>query len=107
MAEWCAKRTTAEALAALEEARVPAGPVYSPQQALDEPHVQATGFLERVDYPTARQAAPVAGFPIALSATPGRIRRRAPGLGEHTDEILGELGYDAARIRELREKRVV
>ena len=47
MARWCAERTTAEALEALESARIPAGPVYSPQDALEDPHVAAAGFLRR------------------------------------------------------------
>ena len=41
------------------------------------------------------------GFPIKLSATPARLRLPAPALGEHTETILGELGYDAKRIEEL------
>lgn len=107
MAEWCAKRTSEQALAEMERARVPAGPVYSPQQALDDPHVQAIGFHERVEYPTAREPLALAGFPIALSRTPARIRSRPPRLGEQSEEILLELGYDRAAIAELRAKRVV
>jgi crotonobetainyl-CoA:carnitine CoA-transferase CaiB-like acyl-CoA transferase len=45
--------------------------------------------------------------PIELSRTPGEIRTRAPTLGEHTDQIMGELGYSDAEIAQLREKRVV
>jgi crotonobetainyl-CoA:carnitine CoA-transferase CaiB-like acyl-CoA transferase len=107
MADWCEKRTNAEVLAEMEKARVPAGPVYSPQQALDEPHVQAIHAFERVDYPGAVKPPLLARFPLQLSATPGRIRGRAPQLGEHTDEILRGLGYDAAAIDSLRERRVV
>ncbi|MDE1923518.1 MAG: CoA transferase, partial [Gammaproteobacteria bacterium] len=52
MEDWCAERTTAEALAALEAAGLPAGPVYTPQQALDDPQVAAMGFLHSIaDYP--------------------------------------------------------
>jgi crotonobetainyl-CoA:carnitine CoA-transferase CaiB-like acyl-CoA transferase len=47
------------------------------------------------------------GFPVKLSATPARIRRPAPGLGEHTEAVLAELGYDAARRAALREAGVV
>ncbi|PPR20493.1 MAG: Succinyl-CoA--L-malate CoA-transferase beta subunit [Alphaproteobacteria bacterium MarineAlpha10_Bin3] len=107
MREWCAARTTEQALAGLEEARLPAAPVLSPQQALDDPHIQAAGFMQPVDYPGLPGPAPVAGTPVKLSKTPGSIRRRAPQLGEHTDEILGELGYDAAAIAKFREIKAI
>ena len=107
MREWCATRTTEQALAGLEEVRLPAAPVLSPQQALDDPHVQAAGFMQPVDYPGLPGPAPVAGTPVKLSKTPGSIRRRAPQLGEHTDEILGEHGYDAAAIANFREIKAV
>lgn len=106
-ASWCAERTTDEALAALEAARLPAGPVLTSQQAYDDPHVQAMGLLNPVDYPGLPKAAPVAGTPVVLSETPGTIRHRPPTLGEHTDEILGELGYSEAAIADLRDKRVI
>ena len=107
MARWCAERTTDECLRALDEARLPAGPVYSPQQVLDDPHVQAMGFMKPIDYPGLPKPAPVADTPVRLSATPGGIRHRAPKLGEHTEEILRDLGYDAGEIARLRAARVV
>jgi crotonobetainyl-CoA:carnitine CoA-transferase CaiB-like acyl-CoA transferase len=81
--------------------------VLSPQQALEDPHVIARDFLKPIAYPGLEQPAPVADTPVDLSETPGKIRARAPTLGEHTDQILAELGYDQAAIAALREKRVV
>ena len=107
MQKWCDSRTTAEALAALEANRIPAGPVYSPQQALDDKHVQDAKFLHPMDFPGASKPVPVLQEPVKLSRTPLTIRRRAPTLGEHTDQILRELGYDQAVIQKLREDRVV
>jgi len=107
MAEWTAERTTAEALAALEAARVPAGPLYSPQQALEDAHIRAAGLLQDTEYPGLPRPAPLAPTPVDLSETPGRFRRRAPTLGEHTDEILAELGYRPDQITELRTKGVI
>ena len=107
MARWCAERTTAECLAELDEARLPAGPVLSPQEALDHEHVRAMGLMLPVDFPGLPRPAPVADTPVRLSATPGGIWRRAPVLGEHSDEVLGELGYDADAVAALRAAGVV
>jgi len=107
MAEWCAERTTAEALTALDAAKVPGAPLYSPQQALEDAHIRATGLLRDTEYPGLPRPAPLAPTPVDLSETPGRFRHRAPLLGEHTDAILGELGYGAAAIAELRARGVI
>jgi len=107
MSQWCVARTCAEALAALEEASIVAGQVYSPQQALDDPHIRAARLLEEVGYPGLGGTLPLAPTPIELSETPGSYRRPAPLLGEHTDEILRSLGYDEGEISALRRERVV
>jgi crotonobetainyl-CoA:carnitine CoA-transferase CaiB-like acyl-CoA transferase len=107
MARWCAERTTEECLDELDAARLPAGPVLSPQQALDHGHVRAMSLLSPVDYPGLPRPAPVADTPVRLSDTPGGVRRRAPTLGEHTDEVLGEIGYDPDAVAALREAGVV
>src|SRR5947207_1710183 len=107
MADWTAHRTTAEALAELEAAKVPAGPLYSPQQALEDPHIRAAALLTDTDYPGLPRAAPLAPTPIDLDETPGRFRHRAPLLSEHTDAILTELGYRPGEIAELRAKGVI
>lgn len=104
---WCAARTRGEALKAFEGARVPAGPVHSPQEALDDAHVRASGILREIAFPGAPRPAPVVDTPICLSETPGSIRGRAPVLGEHSGQILGEIGYSAEEIERLRGAGVV
>ena len=107
MSEWTAERTTAEALAELETARIPAGPLYSPQQALEDAHIRTAGLLRDTQYPGLARPAPLAPTPVDLSETPGSFRHRAPTLGEHTDEILKELGYSGEEIAGLRARKVL
>ena len=103
MAEWTGERTTQACLDALQAANIPGAPVLSPQEALEHPHIKALGLMLPLAYPGLATKAPVAKVPLNLSDTPGGIRARAPELGEHTDEILGELGYDTSAIAALRD----
>ena len=107
MNQWLALRTTEQAMAELEAARIPAGPVLEINQVLDDPQVKARKLLEYVDYPGAPKSVPLANTAVRLSETPGGIRHRAPLLGEHTDEILRELGYSGEEIAALRASEVV
>ncbi len=107
MEGWSRERTCEEALAALAKAKVPASQVLKPQAVLDDPHVQAMGFFQLVEYPGMKGTAPVAKVPLWLSETPGTIRHRAPGLGEHTDQIMSDLGYTLSEIAEMKEKGVI
>jgi crotonobetainyl-CoA:carnitine CoA-transferase CaiB-like acyl-CoA transferase len=106
MADWCAARTSNEAITALEGARVPAGPVYRMAETIADPHVRASDFFTRVEFP-GLPPAPVAATPVKLHATPGSVRTRPPMLGEHTDQILGELGYSKAEIAALKKEGAV
>ena len=106
-ARWAEDLTTEEALAALAQARVPAGPVLSPQQILDDPHVQATQQFRPMAYPGLPKDAGVSLSGARLVQNPPAITRRAPTLGEHTDEVLGALGYSADELSALREQRVI
>ena len=107
MIEWCEGRTMDEAMALLADARVPASPVLSPQQVLDDPHVSAMGYLKPLDYPGLSSPAPVIETPFRMSKTPPTIRSRAPMIGEQTDSLLAELGYDQETIGGLRERGIV
>ncbi len=98
MNEWCAARTRAEAIAELERARIPCGPVYELDEVLNDAQVRARNLLEEKEYPGGSKPVPVASTPVRLSETPGEVRRRAPTLSEHTDEVLSELGFTADEI---------
>lgn len=98
--------TTAEALAALRLADVPSGPVLARDQVMSDPQVIHNGSIVELDHPTAGRtllARPAARY----SKTPTRIHRSAPGMGEHTDEILTELGVDQATQDQLRADGII
>lgn len=107
MQSWCDGKSRTEVMAALDAARVPASPLYSPQEALDDPHVRAMGFMKPMEFPGLPTPAPITVTPFDLSLTPGVIHSRAPMLGEHTDEVLAELGYSPADIIGLRERSII
>lgn len=85
---------------------IPVGPVNSFQEAFDDPQMRARDMLQWVDHPVEGRI-PQIGFPVKFSDTPGAITRPPPVLGEHTDEILGELGYTADDIGRLRAQGAV
>jgi crotonobetainyl-CoA:carnitine CoA-transferase CaiB-like acyl-CoA transferase len=105
--QWCATRSTEDALAALAEARIPCGEVLAPRNTLLNEHIVATEMFEYTDFPGLNTPAPIARTPVKLSKTPGEIRRRAPTLGEHTREIIAALGYSDVEIAELQNQRVI
>ena len=101
-----AARTLAENMAIFERAEVTAAPVYDIDQFMADPHVLAREIL--VDVPDAEIGRlPMHNVIPRLSATPGRLRRPAPGLGEHTAEVLGALGLDRAAIDGLAREGII
>jgi crotonobetainyl-CoA:carnitine CoA-transferase CaiB-like acyl-CoA transferase len=97
IAAFIAARTLAENMEVFERAEVTAAPVYDIDQFMADPHVTAREIL--VDLPDEEmEHLPMHNIIPRLSATPGHLRRPAPGLGEHTAEILAALGLDRAEI---------
>ena len=107
MQRWCAELSREEAITTLEGARIPVGHIYRPSETLQDPHVRGGGFFKEIQYPGAAALAPISQTHVRLSRTPGEIRSRPPTLGEHTGQILAELGYDEVAVAELKAARVV
>ena len=100
VAEWCASRTREDAIAALVERGLPVAPVQTFVEAAKDPHVQERDMLQKIKMQGVD--VPITGPAAKFSRTPTRVRTKAPDLGEHTDEILEEIGIDAEAREELR-----
>ncbi len=103
------ERGTQEWITLLEDKAVPCGPINTVAQAFDDPQVRARGL--RVDLPRAAgdggPAVATVANPMRLSGTPVSYRQAPPALGQHTEEVLGELGLDSAAITALRHSRAI
>ena len=98
--------TSAAWLARLEAAEVPCGPINDLAAVFRDPQVLARRMVETIDHPTIGPVR-LTGVPFKLSATPATVRTPPPLLGEHTDELLAWLGYEAAEVAALRQAEVV
>jgi len=106
ISKWTLQRTQQQVLDEMERAEVPAGRIYTAADIAADPHYAARGMIEKI---VASDGEPlkVPGIVPRLSATPGAIRSQAPKLGEHTSEVLKEIGYSNADIEELRKKQIL
>jgi formyl-CoA transferase len=103
--QWTLTKTKFEAMAILNEHDIPCGPILSMEELAAEPSLRATGTIVEVDHPKRGKYLTV-GNPIKMSDSRTEVTR-SPLLGEHTDEVLAELGYPAAEVASLRANKVI
>ncbi len=99
-------RPSAAWIDVLNGAGVPCGPIYQMDQVFADPQVRHLGIAQEVAHPKLGRVELV-GQAVTLSRTPSKMRRATPERGEHTDEVLGELGYDAGAIAGLRQRGAI
>jgi formyl-CoA transferase len=102
---WTMQRTKLEAMDELNKLDIPCGPILSMEELAAEPSLRATGTVVEVDHPTRGKYLSV-GNPIKLSDSLTEVKR-SPLLGEHTQEILSELGLSEAQISKLRDEKAI
>ncbi|MGO9513916.1 MAG: formyl-CoA transferase [Steroidobacteraceae bacterium] len=103
--QWTLTKTKFEAMDLLNAHDIPCGPILSMEELANEPSLRATGTVVEVDHPTRGKYLTV-GNPIKMSDSPTEVKR-SPLLGEHTDEVLAELGYKTEEVDALRLKKVI
>ena len=106
LSEKFCQRTSQEWLQRLQQADIPAGPIYRPEQTLTDAQLLARGMVIEIEHPAAGLVRSL-GNPMKLGATPITYRRPAPLLGEHNGEILSDLGYEIAEIAGLQADKVI
>jgi formyl-CoA transferase len=102
---WTKTKTKFEAMEILNEHDIPCGPILSMKEIAEEPSLRKTGTVVEVDHPTRGKYLTV-GNPIKMSDSPSDVKR-SPLLGEHTDEVLAELGFGEDQIAALRAEKVI
>jgi crotonobetainyl-CoA:carnitine CoA-transferase CaiB-like acyl-CoA transferase len=103
--EITAKRTMADWIAELNQVGVPCGPIYNLAQAFADPQIRYQEMVLELDQPSGRVK--TLGFPLKLSRTPAALHRPAPQLGQHTAEILANLGFSTAEIEAFKTQGVI
>ncbi len=103
--EWTTTKTKFEAMAILNEYDIPCGPILSMEEIAADQSLRATGTIVEIDHPQRGKYLSV-GNPIKMSDSPTEVTR-SPLLGEHTEEVLAELGYDADAVAALRGSKVI
>ena len=103
--EWTKTMTKFEAMDAMNQFDIPCGPILSMKEIAEEPSLRATGTIVEVDHPERGKYLTV-GNPIKLSDSPTEVER-SPLLGEHTEEVLAQLGYTSEQIAHLRSEHVI
>ncbi|HEX4986127.1 MAG TPA: CaiB/BaiF CoA-transferase family protein [Burkholderiales bacterium] len=104
--DWCAAHDLDRVLAVLAEAQVPSGKIYDAADIVADLQYRARDMIVQASLPDGTPMK-IPGVVPRLGATPGGTRWLGPRLGEHTDEVLAELGYDGARVAALRERGVI
>ena len=103
--QWTMTKTKFEAMAILNEYDIPCGPILSMKELAHEPALRESGTIVEVDHPVRGKYLTV-GMPIKLSDSPVKVTR-SPLLGEHTDEVLAQLGLGRDELQALRAERVI
>jgi len=105
ISKWTLQKTQKQVLDEMEKAEVPAGKIYSAADIAADPHYAARGMIQSI---VAGDGEPlkVPGIVPKLSATPGAIRSAAPRLGEHTDQVLRDIGFSARELADFKEKKI-
>ena len=106
VSDWTRRRTKQELLAYFG-GKVPFSPVYNVRDIVADPHFKARDMLPWVPHPGLDREVQIAGVAVKMTETPGRVRHRAPLLGEHTEKYLTTLGLGASEIARLKAEKIV
>ena len=103
---WLAERSKREAMEAAQKEGIPGGAIQTPKDMLDDPHFNERGFFVEIEHPVAGKFK-YPGAPLRMDRTPWEIKRPAPLLGQHNEEVLSDRGYSKEEIVMLRQQGVI